>query len=138
MHLAASIESDSLYCCLNEDRIGHVVLSSPRQTHYSPPAKNMPVVIDPDLSFVRNEKQPSPSSERDLRAPRAVSLHVVAVATKTSPPLCHKPLAAPPRLVNSKAVALRVPIRPPQTSMSKYRGLVALRKAAQRIEEELP
>jgi hypothetical protein len=137
MHLTTSIASNPLYQCLSEDGIGHVVFSSPRQTHYSPATKNEPVLIDPDLPAFSKEKQLIASSERNSRAPHAVSPRVIAVATKSSPPLCHKPLAAPPRLVNSKAVALRVPIRPPQTNMLKYRGLMALRKAAQRIEEEL-
>jgi hypothetical protein len=136
MQLTTSIESNPFYQCLDEDGIGHVILSSPRQTHYSPPAKNVPVLIDPDLPTFDKERRPFSSSERDLRIPNAVSPHVIAVATKSSPPLCHKPLAAPPRLVDSKAVPLRVPIRPPRTSMSKFRGLVALRRAAQCIEEE--
>ena len=145
MHQASSIESTSLYSLMRDEGVSHIVLSSPQQSPClgtSRHTKGAPALIDPDLPVLNKERERLIALQAAINRKRkgssthtVVSPQITAVSKKSDAPGPLKPLSAPPRLVHSKAVPAFVPIRQPATKMTSFRGLVALRRAAQCIEQ---
>lgn len=148
MQPVTTIEINNLQTMLDSrsgDTTNHFVQSSPRRSPCliisTPFTDNLPAVIAPDhpshqtvSDFYLRRQAALDNGHKERRMHRAVSPYVTAVSTKTIPQVCLKALAPPPRLVRASDVPAFVRIRPPQTKVTSFRGLAALRKAAECIE----